>query len=428
MRKEAPFSVDYLRTIIDYNADQGTFIWLQGHFAGKTAGSVASTGHLALTIKRKHFNASRIAWYHHHGTWPTTKVYYKDGNILNLRIANLQLGKPYRPEAPFSLEYLRANFHYDASTGLFTRHGRKVGKRAWDGRSFILVIKRKKYAANRVAWFYETGEWPSFQVNHQNRDLCDLRFSNLAGPNGANIARLTTDLRYEPEEGAFYLRDGKRADRVDASGLVILTVDVQYQADQVAWYLETGEWLDEVFHRNHDRWDNTFANLSSIPSSSAPGRSIPGVEWKSARHKWQARLVDHNGHILTQRFAEFDEAVEARQSAERRFVEVAEPKLKKKEKALKSVAKKRKLNPPHAGVSMIKPSGKWRASYIRLDGMLVSLGNFVNLEDAIAARKAAELLPDFRPPMRTRSPTAKNIDLEGDSSPEVLIQPLEPQP
>ena len=42
------------------------------------------------------------------------------------------------------------------------------------------------------------------------------------------------------------------------------------------------------------------------------------------------------------------------------------------------------------GVSFLKDKGKWRAS-INIDGRKTNLGTFVELSDAIAARKAAEV-------------------------------------
>lgn len=58
----------------------------------------------------------------------------------------------------------------------------------------------------------------------------------------------------------------------------------------------------------------------------------------------------------------------------------------------------------HVGVTRDKKSGKWRA-HIQVGGKLLSLGRFTDLDDAIAARKAAEQKyhpyrdPEYREPV-----------------------------
>ena len=65
--------------------------------------------------------------------------------------------------------------------------------------------------------------------------------------------------------------------------------------------------------------------------------------------------------------------------------------FKEKKKTQPPVMKKNKKNSSGCiGVSWRKEKGKWRA-YINIDGKTKSLGNFVNYEDAVNARKQAEL-------------------------------------
>lgn len=78
------------------------------------------------------------------------------------------------------LANLRAQILYDPETGAFTRLS--TGKSAtslhiagyltisFDGRNLL---------AHRVAWFYMTGEWPTHQIDHKDRDRKNNRFDNL---------------------------------------------------------------------------------------------------------------------------------------------------------------------------------------------------------------------------------------------------------
>lgn len=47
-----------------------------------------------------------------------------------------------------------------------------------DGYIFI-GIARKSYQAQHLAWLYMTGEWPSFVVDHKDRNRANNAFSNL---------------------------------------------------------------------------------------------------------------------------------------------------------------------------------------------------------------------------------------------------------
>jgi hypothetical protein len=95
---------------------------------------------------------------------------------------------------------LRELLHYDPETGVFTwvamsRPGVRVGDRC--GRVSRLGYREigVEYGlrrANRLAWLYMTGEWPSGDVDHINRDKLDDRWCNLRlatrSQNSANVA------------------------------------------------------------------------------------------------------------------------------------------------------------------------------------------------------------------------------------------------
>lgn len=77
--------------------------------------------------------------------------------------------------------------HYDRETGCFTwkapRSNRmKPGQAAGSPNDLgyvYLTIDGRKYRAHRVVWLLEHGEWPPFELDHDNRDRADNRIGNL---------------------------------------------------------------------------------------------------------------------------------------------------------------------------------------------------------------------------------------------------------
>jgi hypothetical protein len=86
---------------------------------------------------------------------------------------------------------LREVLHYDPSTGHFTWlvtnsnravAGSRAGTLKTAARNLVyrqIRIDRRGYRANRLAWFYVHGEWPSALVDHINTDGLDDRIENL---------------------------------------------------------------------------------------------------------------------------------------------------------------------------------------------------------------------------------------------------------
>lgn len=70
--------------------------------------------------------------------------------------------------------------HYDPETGVFTRlaDGYVMGKP--DRKGYLLAyLKKWKFRAHRLAWFYMTGAWPSKEIDHINGITSDNRWENL---------------------------------------------------------------------------------------------------------------------------------------------------------------------------------------------------------------------------------------------------------
>lgn len=92
------------------------------------------------------------------------------------------------PMRDLTAEALKAQLHYDPTTGIFTRVMNStrpdlIGKAAGTLRPAstgyqTISVARKRYYAHRLAWLYMTGEWPQI-IDHINGDRTDNRWANL---------------------------------------------------------------------------------------------------------------------------------------------------------------------------------------------------------------------------------------------------------
>lgn len=98
---------------------------------------------------------------------------------------------------------LRALFHYDPDTGVFTRRVRtanstKMGEEAGSltGGYRLISVDNNIYRAHQLAWLYIYGQWPRFNLDHINGIGEDNRITNLReatfSQNNAN-ARIRKD-------------------------------------------------------------------------------------------------------------------------------------------------------------------------------------------------------------------------------------------
>ncbi len=91
--KEDELSLGFLKTVLSYEPETGLFRWLTnegGVNIGTVAGNVNSNGYLVVGLKGAKYRQHRLAWFYHHGVWPTGTVDHRDCNRANNSIGNLR--------------------------------------------------------------------------------------------------------------------------------------------------------------------------------------------------------------------------------------------------------------------------------------------------------------------------------------------------
>ncbi len=176
---------DELKAMLDYNPDTGKFTWRVNHrrvVAGMQAGCLNDKGHLRITLNKKSYAATHLAWLYVYGEWPTYRLRCINKNISDTRIVNLKEAKP----EPLTQTRLQNTLAYDANTGVCTwkqdvsnvKAGAVAGYKHHSGYIYISV-DGIDYGAHRLIWLLVHGKWPDHEIDHINRIRDDNRLINL---------------------------------------------------------------------------------------------------------------------------------------------------------------------------------------------------------------------------------------------------------
>lgn len=157
-------------------------------------------------------------------------------------------------------EDLVYRLHYDPDTGNFKwknptniriKPGDLAGNPHWKG-YLVIGLHQKLYSAHRLAWFYMTGEWPNYEVDHINGIRDDNRWLNLrlATKNQNHYNERLRINNTTGEKGVtFHPQSGKWRARTQKDG-------VRYTSLHNHWWQAVKEvrrrreWLHGEYHRH----------------------------------------------------------------------------------------------------------------------------------------------------------------------------------
>jgi hypothetical protein len=146
-----------------------------------------------------------------------------------------------------------------------------------------------------------------------------------------NLAQslLKDRLHYDPLTGIFANKEDLNTPigRVSRGYMYIRLLGETYSSHRLAFLYMTGEFPpEEVDHINRDRLDNRWENLRSVSHSennrnkrinrnNTSGKM--GVVWHKRKQRWEARISDNHIRKCLGYFDSLDDAIAAREKAER---------------------------------------------------------------------------------------------------------------
>lgn len=90
--KPSSLPLNLVCRVFSYNPETGLLLWAEPQSrrvaVGSPAGAKSANGRLYVGLLGEHILAHRLVWFIHYGEWPKANLAPKDGDYLNLRIAN----------------------------------------------------------------------------------------------------------------------------------------------------------------------------------------------------------------------------------------------------------------------------------------------------------------------------------------------------
>lgn len=236
-----------------------------------------------------------------------------------------------------------------------------------------------------------------------------------------SVAYLTECFAYDPDSGALTWKErpadhfpgvgahrrfsekwaGRLAGTPNVSGYLVAYVSGRsYFVHRLVWAIHYGQYPEQLLdHINGKRDDNRIVNLRDV-SSSVNGRGqgkkrnntsgYNGITWDSKNNMWRAQVMFNGRGIHLGRFTNIADAVSAREKANESLNFSGYHGTDNPNKTPKTLSGHLRVNNSSGHVG-IRYSGKhWKAK-IGVGGREYHLGTFKTKEEAIAARKAAEI-------------------------------------
>lgn len=184
-------TAEYVRSLFDYDPNEGVLRWSEGKGsrakAGDPAGTVNRDGYVIIHIDRKSLKAHRLAWLYVYGEWPCGMIDHKNRVKSDNRIANLRVSSPSQNAANIGLPSTNKSGY----RGVFfdKKSGRWLASIQKDGRSIRLGLYDDKTDAMAV------------RASEDKR--LNGEFANVGHFDGSDIVVDIFDRRLDPFERQF---------------------------------------------------------------------------------------------------------------------------------------------------------------------------------------------------------------------------------
>lgn len=138
-------TAEYVRSILEYDSDKGTFKWKSRpnadkswntRYAGKAAGGRLYKGYRIAAINKTLYRAHRLAWLCYYGEWPNDQIDHinmckSDNRIKNLREATdtqnrINEGVRKDNKSGFRGVYLRKDTKIKSFQSFISAHGKRI--------------------------------------------------------------------------------------------------------------------------------------------------------------------------------------------------------------------------------------------------------------------------------------------------------------
>jgi hypothetical protein len=86
-------NTEKLKSLLRYDPDTGNLYWIakgKGKIKKKPAGTKLHSGYIGVLIEGRRYQAHRLAWALHTGSWPTDQIDHINGVKTDNRISNLR--------------------------------------------------------------------------------------------------------------------------------------------------------------------------------------------------------------------------------------------------------------------------------------------------------------------------------------------------
>lgn len=263
--------IDYLLRNYTYDRVKGAIYYTH---SGKEAGYLDNKSKIRkIMILGKMYTGNRVAWALHHQEWPTTSIYYANGDTTDISLSNLSEIN----NTGFVISMSREDITQDLLIEL-------IDYNPETGEIVRLPLSPKYFHCDKYA-----DKW--------NRRHAWSSFESLSS-NGYKSMQI---------------------------------FNVRLYSHQIAWIYTYGQYDTSIFvidHINHDGLDNSIGNLRCISKASniqhqvkAPTSNttsgLLGVHWSKQNKKWMSQIRVQGKRVHVGTFEDKYEAYEAYLNAKR---------------------------------------------------------------------------------------------------------------